>query len=355
MPCRRQCLCLEQRSKLGGRSCSRRAVSARTTSQGRAAQAAGRRGGGWESMVENSGAGSVEKYVESRAVPGLKLLERTWAPESTPKCGMIIVHGHAWHTGWFAELANRLVTDLQCHVQAHDQISHGKSESLDGIRGFILSYDQYVEDLVAAVDRLRSKLPKGSPIFVLGESAGGMTVAQFGLRPDVADKVKGVILCAPALGVAPEVLPPWPVLKAVQYIGRFFPKLRVPGDEVSGDTWDRAFGDPALAKLSKEDPLTNYGVPTRMGNAVAHFSAMDTISSDVEKFSVANVLVLHNREDCRTPFSNSEQFISRVQVSGEKKLVSFDSTGHQIFQDTEKVRNEAIQAVEDFIRRVLSE
>lgn len=84
------------------------------------------------------------------------------------------------HSGMFKELGN----DLMEHgigVIAYDQVGSGYSDSIEGRRQYFDSVDRLSDDLTKFVKDTREKFP-GKPVFVLGESFGGMVAFHSILR-----------------------------------------------------------------------------------------------------------------------------------------------------------------------------
>ena len=69
----------------------------------------------------------------------VSIVERVWEvqpPGSTPKAGVVIIHGGNWHTGWFGELGDLLSSpEYSIRVSAPDLPSHGLSgDPIPGLR-----------------------------------------------------------------------------------------------------------------------------------------------------------------------------------------------------------------------------
>ena len=65
------------------------------------------------------------------------------------------------------------------------------------------------------------------------------------------------------------------------------PKLSVPGSAVGGETFDTAFGDPAVGPVARADPLVCEMAPMRFGYMMGFLNAMDDVKRDApEKLKV---------------------------------------------------------------------
>lgn len=303
----------------------------------------------------NDGAGSVCTYVPSVRYPDLRVFQRTWDPPSNaPRAGLLIAHGGMWHSGWFGEVAQALAasTSMPCRVVATDYLSHGMSDDIDGIRGYFTDTADIVDDLHAALDRLESSLPEGAPLFLLGESVGGVMALLLAMRPGITERLTGMILCGAAVRVNPDVLPPAPVLSGVKVLGPYFPKVPLPLNRFAGKTFDAAFGDRSAAQLAKDDPLVLFDEAPRLGAVVAMLGAWSRLAENMGKVHVRNLLVLHNKNDCRTEYSSAEELVSRVQCQGTLEFVNPGGMGHQLLQDVPEIKSIVINRIEAFMSRV---
>lgn len=68
-----------------------------------------------------------------------------------------------WHSGWFGELGCALAVAGVTTV-AVDAVGSGRSECLDGVRGFVRGLEDYVADLAAAVARMAEELAEGTAV-----------------------------------------------------------------------------------------------------------------------------------------------------------------------------------------------
>lgn len=298
----------------------------------------------------NVGTGGTPSSVPCATYPDLNLFTLTWHAVGKPVAGLLISPSLIWHSGWFSALGIALA-DAGVTSVSVDGLSSGRSDNLRGVRGLVLSLADYVDDLAAAISRMESSLPPGTPLFVLGESGGAITATMLAMDDSVKEKVTGYIFCGPAFRVKKELLPPQFVQNLVKVIGPIFPTLALPGDEIGGETWDEAFGDKDLAELSKEDPYVGYRVPILLGPAACLLRATDNVETALRRgqLEMKNVLILHKTDDVRTDAKQSEKFVERVVCEGSASYVGLEGPGHQLFQDTPEVTSDAIRRVVQFI------
>ena len=127
---------------------------------------------------------NVERNFEG--VKGLNIFYQSWLPEN-PKAIVQVVHGFAEHSGRYLNVVNEIIP-LGYGVYADDHRGHGRSE---GIRNYVDSFDQYVEDEKKLYDIIKEKHPN-LPIFLLGHSMGSL-IAIYVIKK-YEDLYKGLIL-----------------------------------------------------------------------------------------------------------------------------------------------------------------
>lgn len=197
----------------------------------------------------------------------VNVVERVWdvPVDATPKAGLVIIHGGMWHSGWFGELGDLLSsTQYSIRVSAPDLVSHGLSDDVvPGYRNYVPEFMHHAMEARAAIARARGALPEGTPIFLLGESMGGLCALHHLVIHE--NDVDGVILCGAVVAIDDALLPPRFVIPALRGLGWLLPMLGVPGQAIGGETFEGAFGDPEVGPLAREDPLVMDKEVPRLG------------------------------------------------------------------------------------------
>ena len=177
----------------------------------------------------------TEQTVASR--DGTSLFVRRWLPAGPVRAHVLLAHGYMDHGGRFAEVA-RYLTQRGFAATALDFRGHGKSQ---GQRGYVASFQQYLDDLHAGLDLL------DEPKFILGHSNGALITLDYlaSNTPNLA----GVCLTNPFLAQT------HPVAGLKGAIGRFaatyLPRLSLP----SGMKTEELTDDLDLQRAHKRDPL----------------------------------------------------------------------------------------------------
>ena len=124
-------------------------------------------------------------------------------------------------------------------VHAPDLRGNGRSP---GQRGYISRWDVYREDLRRFLELVRSEDP-GLPLFVLGNSLGGLIVLEYALQHPAG--LRGVIAAAPPLG---SLGVPAPLLALGKVMSRIIPRFALrTGLDLSGLARDPAVVETVLA------------------------------------------------------------------------------------------------------------
>lgn len=227
----------------------------------------------------------------------VNIVERVWEVQpsgSTPKAGLVILHGGTWHSGWFGKLGDLLSSpDYAIRVSAPDLIAHGMSDDvLPGYRNYCPDFAEHAVEARAAVARARSALPESTPVFLLGESMGGLCALQHLIIHET--DVNGVILCSAVLQIAPALLPPSFVMPILRGISWLVPTMALPGQDIGGETFDRAFGDPEVGPVARADPLVVDKEPPRLGYMTGALNAMDLVKTNAAGKAKVRLLVILN-------------------------------------------------------------
>ena len=115
------------------------------------------------------------KHIEGefRGVKGFKIYYQAWLPES-PIAIIQLVHGGFEHSGRYQNVVDELIP-FNYAIYADDHRGHGRSE---GLRNYVDSFDQYIEDEKLLYDLIKELHPN-LPIFMLGHSLGSFIAIYF--------------------------------------------------------------------------------------------------------------------------------------------------------------------------------
>lgn len=249
---------------------------------------------------------------------GIQLYQQWWRPVGTPpKAVVVVIHGLKDHSSRYGELAGRLVAHGFA-VHAMDLRGHARSE---GARVDVGSFDDYVEDLTAFIQRVKAREP-GKPVFLFGHSMGGAVVALYTLAHP--EQLAGLITHGAALkldvgGVKATSIK---FLSAIDPHGGFF--------QLDLNDFSR---DPEVVRAAKEDPFI-YQPPAPVHTATELLAATHRIQQHMEEFTLP-LLILHGSEDKLTAHEGSEELYLRAK-STDKTLKIYPGLYHDLVHEPEK-------------------
>ncbi len=281
---------------------------------------------------------------------GAQLATRVWKPKASIQSLCLIVPGGGWHSGYFDGLARHL-NESGVFVTSYDVVGSGYSDPEPGAPEgylYVREFHDLVEDIFAAANWTKEQAKVDNvPFFLLGESFGGLQVLAAALEPHPPVQFDGIITLGAALEIAPDILPPTPVIWLLSVLAKYYPKLTLPVTDTSS-TFDQAFGDPEWAKVARQDPGVSVSLHPTVGFASASLSSSDSIKQNARSFD-APLLAIHAIQDCRTVCEAMQQFVDQVGSRAEGLWLD-DTTGHQLLQDREIVTSRVMRKVSSWIR-----
>ncbi len=251
---------------------------------------------------------------------GLSLYRQSWRPSGRPRAVLLNVHGLGDHSGLYPNLVDFCVA-RGIAVQALDMRGNGRSP---GQRAYVQHWDEYREDLRRFVELVRAEDPD-LPVFLLGNSLGGLVVLEYALRHP--DGIRGVIAAAPPLG---RLGVPAPLLALGRLLSRVWPRFSLrTGMDLSG-----LARDPLVAAALLDDPLFHRVGTARLSTEVV--AAIVRVQAEAERFPLP-LLVLHGSADRMVPPDGSRAFVARVRHP-DHELREYPGGYHVLFADLDRDR-----------------
>ncbi len=257
--------------------------------------------------------------TENLSNGGLELFFRSWRPTASPRGVMVIVPGFNSHSGYYERVAEQFVA-ARLAVYAIDLRGRGQSE---GERFYVDRFEDYVSDVDALATLARSR-HSGTPMFILGHSAGGVVACLYALEHQA--ELAGLIcesfaykVPAPDVGLA--------VLKGLSHVAPHAHVLRLKNEDFSRD--------PAIVQKMNADPLiADEKQPTQ---TVAEMVRADQrLEREFPNFTLP-LLILHGTNDKATKPSGSQQFYGAAG-SKDKTLKLYEGAYHDLLNDTDRER-----------------
>ena len=247
---------------------------------------------------------------------GLHLFYQAWLPTDGPRRAVLVnLHGLGDHSGLYPNLAGHFPARGVAQY-AFDMRGNGRSP---GQRAYVGSWKEYRGDLDAFIGRVREWEP-GLPLFLLGNSLGGLVVLDYVLHHP--GQVDGVIAAAPVLG---EVGVP-PVLMALgRVMSRVLPRFSL---NVGMDLTGLA-REPSVIEAVLADPLFHRRGTARLSTEVT--AAIDRVQQLAESLSLP-ILILHGSADRMVPPDGSRTFFAKVRFP-DREFREYPDAYHGLFAD----------------------
>ena len=259
-----------------------------------------------------------ESVLERGGAPDLLL--RRW-PCAGPRGRILIVHGFGEHGGRYGHVAEALIA-AGLEVGAVDLRGHGGS---GGTRAFVERFDDYLDDVDAALALLRDEGGK-LPLFLLGHSMGGLVAALWILEQRaLAD---GLVLSSPGFAFALKV-PAWKAA-AGRICSRLAPKLALP----SGLDRGLLSHDPEVARALERDPHSQTATTARWyTEALAAQARAAELAAGLEVPLLCQVA----GDDALVDTRATRSFFDTA-TSSEREWLCYDELYHEIYNELGRER-----------------
>jgi alpha-beta hydrolase superfamily lysophospholipase len=247
---------------------------------------------------------------------GVPLYYQAWLPiHSRPRAVLVNLHGLGDHSGLYSNLASHFPARGTA-IYAYDMRGNGRSP---GQRAYLGSWKEYRGDLDAFLGRVREWEP-GRPVFLLGNSLGGLVVLDYVLHQP--RQVDGVIAAAPVLG---DVGVP-PVLMALgRVMSRVLPRFSLNvGMDLTGLS-----REPSIIEAVLADPLFHRRGTARLSTEVT--AAIRRVHQLAGSLSLP-LLILHGSADRMVPPDGSRTFFAKVQCP-DREFREYPGAYHGLFAD----------------------
>ena len=250
-------------------------------------------------------------------VGDLPLFYQAWMPpDGQPKKAVLInLHGLGDHSGLYPNLASHFPA-RGIALYAYDMRGNGRSP---GQRAYLRGWHEYRGDLHAFLASVR-KWERDLPVFILGNSLGGLVVLDYALHYPTG--LSGVIAAAAPLG---ELGVPSFLMALGRLMSRIWPRFSL---EVGMDLSGLA-RDPAVVEKVLADPLFHRRGTARLSTEVT--AAIQRVQARAESFSVP-LLILHGSADRMVPPGGSRSFFAKVQYP-DREFREYPEAYHGLFAD----------------------
>lgn len=267
---------------------------------------------------------------------GLKLSGYLWEPEEEPKAVINLVHGFGEYSERYDDWA-AWFNKKGYAVHGIDYRGHGKS---DGKRGYITSFDNYLEDIDVLANE-SGKLYPEIPQFIYGHSLGGNIVSNFILKKK--NNFRGAILSSPWYQLAFNPSP------LILFLGRIsqkvFPNFTQKAElDIKGLSHDKK-----VVKAYLEDPLIHDKISVRMFFEI--YKAGNWALANADKLNIP-VLLQHGNSDPIISHKASRLFYERAKKLNKNiEYKEWEGMYHELHNEIEN--DKVFQLVYDWISKQL--
>jgi alpha-beta hydrolase superfamily lysophospholipase len=264
----------------------------------------------------------------------------SWQPSGVPEAVVLGLHGLGCRAADFDPLGRELSANGIAFAAADL-----RGQGLDGRierRGAWLETEGLLADL-AAFERVAN--PTGAPLFLCGESMGGLLALQAASREPWRSRLRGVLLLAPVVALA-QKNPPW-LKRLLRLVATVAPRLRLrPGWFVHGSA--------AMPPLTRVEERQRYlaTAPHRLGPLTLGFlanlgdliEASPTVAARVD----VPVALFSGGHDVFTTSAQFAEFFAVLRAV-DRTHFRYDEAYHQLLFDLD-----ADRVVADATRWILS-
>ncbi len=266
------------------------------------------------------------KHIEGefKGVNDIQIYFQGWLPENKPKGIVLIVHAFAEHSGRYKNIVNKLIP-LNYAIYAHDLRGHGKSE---GLKNYVDSMDQFVEDLKKFYDIIKEKSAK-LPVFMLGHSFGSLIIVYFTKKYEIL--LNGIIIAAMGTRTGGKSN------GFMRVIAKIFSKLTPRISVNPGLNPELLSHDLGVIEDYKNDPLVNYKkITARLGYIM--IKSFRVVPSFINELKLP-MLMQCGSED-RLIYGAEE--IKDMFTMDDKVIKIYDGLYHEVYNESEIYRREVL-------------
>jgi alpha-beta hydrolase superfamily lysophospholipase len=279
---------------------------------------------------------TVQSKIKS-PVDGLDLVFHSWTPAANIKRLMVIQHGFGEHGLRYQFVIDALDNGSTAFF-ALDARGHGSSP---GIRGHADSFQDFVLDLNALVEQLKSQYP-GVPIALFGHSMGGGIVLDYCLTDDFQKNIQFLIVSAAALRIKMTT-----AIRIKKFIGKKLANFMPSQVIAAGLDPGLISQDADIVQAYIDDPKVHGKISLAMGSAL--FAVGERVLSRASGITIPTY-VFHGTGDELCMPAGSEELFSKLG-SEEKKLKFYPNLHHETFNEKLPERNQVLKDLADWVNQ----
>jgi alpha-beta hydrolase superfamily lysophospholipase len=265
---------------------------------------------------------------------GIDIFYQVWKPEGTPKGIVQIVHGLAEHAGRYINVVNKLVPEGYI-VYGDDHRGHGRS---GGLRGYVKSVNEFVQDQREFTKVIREKEGKELPLFILGHSMGSFISILY--IADYPEEFKGVVLS----GTGSEV--GGGVSRITILMAKIMSKIR-PKMTLDNELAEGVSRDPTVTEAYNNDPYVLKKITVKLGGEI--FNGFKLAKERIGDIKIP-IFIQRGSED---PLIIKTKELFANVTAEDATLKEYEGLFHEVYNELEEDREMVLNELKDWLNNHL--
>lgn len=231
--------------------------------------------------------------------------------------------------------------DQNCRVLSMDHHGHGQSDGSP--RCYCNKFDDYIDDYLMFVENNWNK-DDDPPLFLIGQSLGGLMAILLSVRLGGDKKVKGMILSSPACGVEMNLEMKIQLFLA-PLIDFLIPKAKIV-DAV--DYKDITRNEKEMEAYIADPLITKGRLCARTGIQISY--TFEKLRNELTSMVNCPLLITHGTDDKITDINSSMAFFHGTSTSLKHKMfVKLPGFRHEVYNEIEVEREPVLEFMVKFV------
>ncbi|CDS08239.1 hypothetical protein LRAMOSA02187 [Lichtheimia ramosa] len=270
---------------------------------------------------------------------GYELFTKSWKPEGEPIAQVVMIHGFGEHISRYDRMFTLFAENgIQCY--GYDQRGFGQSGKKAQDYGNLHGYDTALNDINAAILRVKSSLP----LILMGHSMGGGMVLNFlarGNKYEGVGHVTTAICSAPLVTLSLPISPLryYPLLAASKIVPSFVIQAGLEAKTISHDEQE--------IKAYEADPLIHdYATLATVRGFLDAGKDLFKLAPKIQKIPI---LYSHGDVDPVNDFKGTEK-LHKLCGNDASELKCWEGLFHELHNETKDQRDQVMNYYLEWIK-----